>query len=149
MGFFRKIAGFLGLSKDQIHEEDDREGGQPRTTPYRVIENGIPRKGFSVPAQVVIDRPHLGPILTPSNSGDGGVQGLGWYVKRLRIDEDGDLADEFLDSSETSTLYVHHLKTETGFKHKGVTRPAKVKQQVLSDGKLMHCVEHRGRLQLV
>ncbi|OIV94665.1 hypothetical protein TanjilG_25889 [Lupinus angustifolius] len=151
MGFFRKIAGFLGLSKDQIHEEENGEGGQPSTTPYRVKENGLPRKGFSVPAQVVIDRPHLGPILTPSTSGDGGVQGLRWYAKHLRIDEDGDVADEFLDevSSEASTLHVDHLITKTRVKHKGASRRAKVKQQVLSDGKLMHCVEHRGRLQLV
>ncbi|KAF1861700.1 hypothetical protein Lal_00026118, partial [Lupinus albus] len=118
--------------------------GQPRTTPYRVKENGLPRKGFSVPSQVVIDRPHLGPILTLSTSRDGGVQGLRWYAKHLRIDEDGDVADEFLDevSSETLTLYVDHLNTEPRFEYKGATRPAKVKQQVISNGKLMHCLEH-------
>ncbi|CAL0314351.1 unnamed protein product [Lupinus luteus] len=145
MGFFRKIAGFLGLSKDHGHEEDEGEG-QPRTTPYRMKETG-PRKGFSVPAQVVLDRPHLAPILTPSTSGDGGVQGLRWHAERLRIDEDGDVADEFLDevSSETSTLSLDHHKTETRFEHKGATRPAKVKQQFLSEGKLMHFVEHGGR----
>ncbi|KAK7252732.1 hypothetical protein RIF29_36903 [Crotalaria pallida] len=150
MGFFRKIVGLLGFSKDEVHQQDEPSDDQPRTAPYRFRETG-PRKGFSVPAQVVVDRPHLGPILTPSTSGDGGVQGLWWYAKRLRIDEDGDVADEFLDevSSESRALAVDHHKTEANFKLKGNTRPAKVKQQVISDGKLLHYVEHQGRSQLV
>lgn len=80
MGFFRRLAGFLGLAKDDVHEHhsnddaDEEPNGQPRTTPIRVKETGLPRRGFSVPAQVVIDRPQVGPVLTPSTSGDGGVQ---------------------------------------------------------------------------
>lgn len=157
MRFFRRIAGFFGFSKDEVHdskdggEEEEAQGGQPSTTPVRVKETG-PRKGFSVPAKVVVvDRPHLGPVLTPSTSGDGGVQGLSWYGKHLWIDEDGDVADEFLEevSSEMPTLAVDHHKTEARFKVKGATRPVKVKKQVLSDGKLQLYVEHQGRFQWV
>ncbi|KAK7307721.1 hypothetical protein VNO77_41036 [Canavalia gladiata] len=158
MGFFRKMAGFLGFAKDDVHDHDSKDdandelNGQPRTTPFRIEETGLPRKGFGVRAQVVVDRPHLGPILTPSTSGDGAVQGLGWYAKRLRIDEDGDVADEFLDevSSEMpATLAVDHHRTPARFKLKHGTRSLKVKKQILSDGKIQQFVEHQGRLQWV
>lgn len=78
MGLFRKIAGFLGLGNHDHDSKDaaaDEHDVHPRTTPHRVRETG-PRKGFSVPAQVVVDRHHLAPVLTPSTSGDGGLQVL-------------------------------------------------------------------------
>ncbi|XP_027361538.1 uncharacterized protein LOC113869419 isoform X1 [Abrus precatorius] len=154
MGLFRRIVGFLGFSRDDVHEhdsKDDEPDGQHRTARFRVKETGLPRKGFSVQAQVVVDRSQLGPVLTPSTSGDGEVQGLGWYTKRLMIDEDGDVADEFLDevSSEIpESLAVDHHKMPARFKLKCGTRPVKVKQ-ILSDGKIQQYVEHQGRLQRV
>ncbi|MED6172395.1 hypothetical protein PIB30_049673 [Stylosanthes scabra] len=157
MRFFRKVAGLLGLTRDDPHDHDpthdaDAEPAvQPRNAPYRVQETGLPRRGFSVPAQVVVDRPNFGPVITPCTSGDGGVQGLKWYAKRLRIDEDGDVADEFIDeiSSESSAHAVDHHQMEPRFKLKYNTKPVKVKNQILSDGKLQHCVEHQGRLLMV
>jgi len=97
MGLFRKVFGFLGFSKDDDNNHDhdsndnnnnsdDRHaaagagaGGQHRPTNFRVKETGQPRRGFSVKAQVVNDRPRqhqqqLGPVLAPSTSSDGGVQ---------------------------------------------------------------------------
>ncbi|KAI4327268.1 hypothetical protein L6164_019751 [Bauhinia variegata] len=153
MGFFRRIAGLLGFVKDELHEPkdeaDDDLDDQARQR-YHAKETG-PRKGFGVQVQVGVDRPQSGPIVVPCSSGDGGVQGLRWYAKRLRIDEDGDVADEFLDevSSEKSAVTVDRHKTTVRFKAKYNTRPAKVKEQVLSDGKLKQCVEHQGRLQWV
>ena len=82
MGFLKRIAGLLGLARDDVHDNDARHDadeepdGQPRTTPFRVQETGLPRRGFSVPAHVVRDRPPLGPVIIPSTSGDGGVQVL-------------------------------------------------------------------------
>ena len=75
-------------------------------------------------------------------------QGLRWYAKRLRIDEDGDVADEFLDevSPETTALPVDN---HTRFKLKYSTRPVKVERQLVADGKLQQYVEHQGRLQWV
>ncbi|XP_020217399.1 uncharacterized protein LOC109800892 [Cajanus cajan] len=154
MRFFRKIIGILGFGNhdhdhDSKDDADDEHDAQPRTTPYRVRETG-PRKGFSVPAQVVVDRPHLAPVLTPSISGDGGLQGLRWYVKRLKMDEDGDVADEFLDevSSEMpEALAVDHHKTTARFKLKNDTKPANVKKQILLDGKIIpQFAEDKGRL---
>ncbi|KAF7828559.1 phospholipid hydroperoxide glutathione peroxidase [Senna tora] len=144
MGFFRRIAGLLGFAKDDVHEskgesEDDPDDQTPTRPPFK--QTGVPRKGFGVQVQVPVDRPQIGPLITSSTSGDGGVQGLRWYAKRLRIDEDGDVADEFLDEVPP--------KIVTRFKVKNGTRPAKVKRQALLDGKLQQCVEHQGRLQWV
>lgn len=79
MGLFRRIAGFLGIGNHDHDSKDaaaDEHDVHPGTTPYRVRETGRPRKGFSVPAKVVVDRHHLPPVLTPSTSGDGGLQVL-------------------------------------------------------------------------
>ncbi|XP_016201548.1 uncharacterized protein LOC107642650 [Arachis ipaensis] len=158
MGFFKKVAGLLGFSRDEPHDHDPRHDAdaepdaQPRAAPFRVQETGLPRRGFSVPAQVVVDRPQPGPVITPCTSGNGGVQGLKWYAKRLRIDEDGDVADEFIEeiSLESSAAAVDHYQMEPRFKLKYNTKPVKVRKQIMSDErKLQHCVEHQGRLLLV
>jgi len=143
MGFFKRIAGYLGFGNHEHDSKDEARDGQPRTTQ--------PRKGFSVPAQVVVDRPHLAPVLTPSTSGDGGIQGLDWYVKRLKMDEDGDLADEFLDevSSEKPEGHaVDHHKTQARFKPNNATKSVRVKKQILLDGKIIPQIveSHQGRL---
>ncbi|KAL6178552.1 hypothetical protein ACLB2K_050070 [Fragaria x ananassa] len=149
MGFFKKILVNLGFSKDDDHEvkdkeeEDDDDASQPRSQ-AQFRDSGLPRKGFSVPVQVAVDRPLSGPILIPCRSGDGGVQGLRWHAKRLRMDEDGDVADEFMDEvfSDTSASSRGNRRLEV----KSSTRPAKVKSQALSeDGRIQQRVEYRGR----
>ncbi|KAK7406379.1 hypothetical protein VNO78_08003 [Psophocarpus tetragonolobus] len=150
MGFFKRMVGLLGFGSHEHDSKDDEHDGQPRSTPYRVRDTGLPRKGFSVPAEVVVDRPHLPPVLTPSTSADGGLQGLGWYAKRLRIDEDGDVADEFLDEilpEMPKAPAVDHHKTQSRFKQKNGTKPVRVKKQILLDGKIIpQIVDHQGRL---
>ncbi|XP_040985791.1 uncharacterized protein LOC121234051 [Juglans microcarpa x Juglans regia] len=156
MGFLRKIAGFLGLGKDNGHEPKDEEddNNNPDTQTHdraHFQETGLPRRGFGVPVQVVVDRPQVGPVITRCNPGDGGVQGLRWYAKRLRIDEDGDVADEFLEEVllETSTNIEDHQSQFPRFEVKYGSRPAKVKNLVMSPDGRMQCVEHQGRLQWV
>ncbi|KAG6633643.1 hypothetical protein I3843_12G061500 [Carya illinoinensis] len=154
MGLFRKIAGFLGLGKDDGHETRDEEGDEDNNNnsdtrthdraPFQ--ETGLPRRGFGVPIQVVVDRSQLGPILVPCNPSDGGIQGLRWYAKRLRIDEDGDVADEFIDEllPERLTNKEDHPRPFPRFEVKNSTRPAKVKNLVLSANGKIQCVEHQG-----
>lgn len=161
MGLLRKLAGFLGFVKDDAHEHKDEDDDHNNHSDSQAAHNnnraqfqetGLPRRGFSVPVQVSLDRPHLGPLLSPCNHGDGAVQGLRWYAKRLRIDEDGDVADEFLEEvlPETSTNTEDHQRPFPKFEVKYSTRPAKVKNLLLSlDGKIRQCVEHKGRLQWV
>ncbi|KAK8505671.1 hypothetical protein V6N13_073352 [Hibiscus sabdariffa] len=152
MRFFRRIAGLLGFVRDDAHEVKDQESDN-ETPGNRLVfqETDLPRKGFSVPIQVVVDRFQTGPVLLPCTSGDGVVQGLKWYAKRLRID-DGDVADEFLDEvlPETSgaASAENEQKPYPKFEVKYSTRRAKVKTQVMSnDGKIQQCVEYQGRLQ--
>ena len=79
MGFLRRIAGILGFSKDEPHEtrdvDDDNDVVRDRTSKEEVDVEDIRlhRRGFSVPAQVSVERDR-GPVLIPCTSGDGGVQ---------------------------------------------------------------------------
>ncbi|KAB2626422.1 hypothetical protein D8674_042936 [Pyrus ussuriensis x Pyrus communis] len=152
MGLFKRIVGLLGFAKDDGHEgkdndeeEDNNNHAQNRD---HFQETGLPLKGFRVPVQVAVDRNLPGPVLVPCRSGDGGVQGLRWHAKRLRIDEDGDVADEFLDE----VFPGMSISTENNwalprFEVKHNTKPAKVKTQALHDGNIRQCVEYQGRSQ--
>lgn len=154
MGFFRRIAGFLGFSKDDGHEvKEEEDDGTTDDHHNRAYEPRAPRKGFSVPVQVAVERPQFGPVLAPCNPGEGGIQGLKWYAKQLRIDEDGDVADEFLNEifpvANTSNMEDQKRKYPK-FEVKYSARPAKVRKQIMSlDGRIQHGVEHQGRLQWV
>lgn len=95
MRFFKRLAGFLGFAKDdgghevkdqQEQEEDEEDHHQhPNQAPFRsnFQETGLPRKGFSVPLQVAVERPQLGPVIVYCNSGDGGVQVYSFF--RLHV----------------------------------------------------------------
>ncbi|KAK3183053.1 hypothetical protein Dsin_030339 [Dipteronia sinensis] len=157
MRFLRRIAGLLGFSRENGPEvkedvnDDITDDHQPQNRPI-FQETGLPRKGFGVKVQVPVDRPQPGPVLIPCTSGDGGVQGLRWYAKCLRIDEDGDVADEFLDEvlTEISATVEEKHTPLSKFEVRYSTKPAKVKNQVLSlDGRIQQCVEYQGRLQWV
>ncbi|CAL9242886.1 unnamed protein product, partial [Arabidopsis halleri] len=57
-------------------------------------------------------------------------QGLSWYVKRLRVDEDGDVAVEFLEEGEkqiNSEDDHNCIKTMPKLQIKHKTKPAKVR----------------------
>ncbi|KDP29012.1 hypothetical protein JCGZ_19501 [Jatropha curcas] len=161
MRFFKRIAGLLGFVrdegghevKDQQQEDNDEDHRNPHNHHHHQHhETGLPRKGFSVPVQVSVDRPQLGPLIVPSSSGDGGVQGLRWHARRLKIDEDGDVADEFLEEvlPHTSSTVDDHHKPLPRFQVKLSARPAKIKNQVISHGgKIQQCVEYQGRFQWV
>ncbi|KAJ6701315.1 PHOSPHOLIPID HYDROPEROXIDE GLUTATHIONE PEROXIDASE [Salix koriyanagi] len=88
MRFLKRIAGFLGLAKDdggyevkdqqQAEAEAEEQDGHQHPNHVRFRSNfqetGLPRKGFGVPVQVVVERPQLGPVIVPCISGDGGLQ---------------------------------------------------------------------------
>eukprot|EP00246_Nothoceros_aenigmaticus_P011841 TRINITY_DN3389_c0_g1_i2.p1 TRINITY_DN3389_c0_g1~~TRINITY_DN3389_c0_g1_i2.p1 ORF type:complete len:135 (+),score=6.04 TRINITY_DN3389_c0_g1_i2:226-630(+) len=64
--------------------------------------------GFSV--KVAVPAHANVPVVSPCHSGEGGVQGLRWYVDGLRTDDDGDVADEFWSEVPTS----HKFGADTG-----------------------------------
>ncbi|CAH8276229.1 unnamed protein product [Arabidopsis lyrata] len=154
MGFFKKLAGVFGFGQEVLkNEEDDINVSGDGDNQTRFRETGLPRKGFGVPVQVAVERSQLGPLLQPCANGDGGIQGLRWYTKRLRVDEDGDVADEFLEEGEklTNAEDDHNcIKTIPRLQIKRKTKPVKVRGLVVSsDGKLQQCIEHHGRLFIV
>ncbi|XP_043695270.1 uncharacterized protein LOC122645923 [Telopea speciosissima] len=152
MRFFRRIAGILGFLKDDAHDVNDEDADVDKHHNREgKAETRRPTKGFSVQASVAVDRAYLGPVLTPCDLSDGGVQGMGWFAKRLRIDEDGDVADEFLNEVLPEVPSGEHKPLPLPkFEVKYSTRPAKVRNQVMAiDGRINQSVEFQGRLLLV
>ncbi|KAM3295935.1 hypothetical protein ACQJBY_038325 [Aegilops geniculata] len=163
MGFFRRIAGIFGGSRDDAdhHHDAGGGGGGGGDVPHEKVaaaaaaaaaSGHATRRGFSVQVPVPVDRPAAGPVLAPCPAGDGGVQGFRWYTRRLRIDEDGDVADEFLDEVLPESSNNNGASPAGRFQVKYNTRPTALamrKQTVAVDGDIRHCVEHQGQLQWV
>lgn len=85
MGFLKRFAGFLGFSREESHEESSREVEEDEVVDqsdrvYRQEARG-PRRGFSVPVQVAVEKTHqIGPVLLPCVPGQGGVQVIALIV---------------------------------------------------------------------
>ncbi|KAL8556288.1 hypothetical protein ACS0TY_003925 [Phlomoides rotata] len=77
------------------------------------------------------------------------MMGLRWYARRLRIDEDGDVVDEFLDEvSPDATTTMEDDRSLPRFEVKYNTKPAKVRNlALLPNGKIQHLVEYQGKLE--
>ncbi|KAJ1277692.1 hypothetical protein BS78_04G023100 [Paspalum vaginatum] len=156
MGFFRRVAGFLGISRDDADHPDSSSSAAAAELPQdRAAAAARGRRGFSVQVPVPVERqgPGPGPVLVPCPQGDGGVQGFRWYTRRLRIDEDGDVADEFWDEVIPEGSINNNDASPVGrFQVKYNTKPTTLalkKQVVAIDGDIRHCLEHEGRLRLV
>ncbi|XP_047960741.1 uncharacterized protein LOC125205714 [Salvia hispanica] len=159
MRLFKRIAGLLGLGKDEDQQHRDGDAAAEATAPppfsagsaaaATASAQHLPRRGFSVPVQVPVERDPPAPLLLFCPSGDGEVQGLRWYARRLKMDEDGDVADEFLDEVSPDTLRsVGAQSPAPRFEVKNSTKPVKVKNlELLPNGKIHHLVEHHGKLE--
>ncbi|XP_076940751.1 uncharacterized protein LOC143610053 [Bidens hawaiensis] len=158
MRFFKRIVGYLGFGNHEVNkdsEDDDNNNNHnvnAHNHPNSVDQDHshLPRRGFSVSVQVPVDKSHqIGPVLVPCPAGDGGVQGLQWYTRGLKIDEDGDVADEFLEEVFSETA-ENEVKTWSTFEVKLTAKPAKARNPCLSrEGTVQHTVKYHGRLQLI
>ncbi|KAL0365983.1 UNVERIFIED_CONTAM: hypothetical protein Sradi_3488400 [Sesamum radiatum] len=140
MGLLRRLWLILGFTRngEQRHHHHDAAAAYVST----------PRKDFNTP----VERDQNPPLLVFCHAGDGGVQGLRWYARNLRIDADGDVADEFLDevSPNMQENMEEHNRNLPRFEVKYSTRPAKVvNQALLANGKIQQHVEYQGRLEWV
>lgn len=94
MGFFRRIAGMFGISRDDAdhhphhHHHDGAAGDSAAAAEVpqdKVVAaaaaaaaaGNVQRRGFSVQVPVPVERPGPGPVLVPCPQGDGGVQVIG------------------------------------------------------------------------
>ncbi|EPS73411.1 hypothetical protein M569_01356, partial [Genlisea aurea] len=144
MGWLKKLASFVGIAReeDRHEQDDDSVGATPSSPPFIAATSShhLPRRGFSVP----VEKAPPPSLLVYCPDGNGGIQGLGSYAKRLRMDEDGDVADEFLDEVLPDKL-DHHRPPFPRFEVKCSTKPARVKKlRLLSNGKIEHLVEKEG-----
>ncbi|KAM0070076.1 hypothetical protein Hdeb2414_s0001g00009131 [Helianthus debilis subsp. tardiflorus] len=160
MKFFKRIAGFLGLGTHEVNKdsEDEIDDANAHNTSnstdemHHYVDPNLPRKGFSVSVQVPVDKTvQIGPVLVPCPAGDGGVQGLQWYTRGLKIDEDGDVADEFLEEVLTETVAGDAPQnTWSKFEVKLITKSAKARNPCLSkEGTVQHYVRYHGQRQLI
>lgn len=84
MGLFKRLAGLLGLSKDedQHHRDVDATAGAapppfavpPAAAAATSSAHHLPRRGFAVPGQVAVERAPPAPLLVFCPAGDGGIQ---------------------------------------------------------------------------
>ncbi|XP_015688983.2 uncharacterized protein LOC102718896 [Oryza brachyantha] len=166
MGFLRRIAGIFGISRDDAdhhHPHHDGAGAAgdsasaAEVPPDKVAAaaaaaGNVQRRGFSVQVPVPVERPGPGPVLVPCPQGEGGVQGFRWYTRKLRIDEDGDVADEFLDEVVPENSINNDVAPAGRFQVKYNTKPAALamrKQISVMDGDIRHSLEYQGRLRWV
>ncbi|XP_026660200.2 uncharacterized protein LOC103706379 isoform X1 [Phoenix dactylifera] len=178
MGFFRRMAGFLGIGRDDGNEPDGGGGGEVEEEDR--MGKRLPRgraKGFSVQVPHVVERSSVGPVLIPCSPGEGGVQatvnlltvvvspigleekrqskgnqGFRWYTRKLRIDEDGDVADEFLDEIGPEAHSINTQMTLPRFQVKYNTRSTAMamrKQVMAVDGNIKQRLEYQGKLRWV
>ncbi|WVZ78061.1 hypothetical protein U9M48_025832 [Paspalum notatum var. saurae] len=155
MGIRRWVAGFLGLSRDDSDHPDSSSSSSAAAAAAELPQDRAAaaaprgRKGFSVQVPVPVERQGPGPVLTPCPQGDGGVQGFTWYTRRLRIDEDGDVADEFWDEViPEGSINNNDASPVARFQVKYNTKPATLllkKQVVTIDGDIRHSLEQEGR----
>ncbi|KAJ9536864.1 hypothetical protein OSB04_029597 [Centaurea solstitialis] len=129
-------------ANDVINEHDNLNSVEEIV--HNVNDNGG-RKGISVSVEVPADV--IGPVIVACPAGDGGVQGLNWLTRRLKIDEDGDVAHEFLEEvfiETTSSTRDFHHPTFSKFQVNLSNKP-----YLSHEGTIKRFVDFRGRPQLV
>ncbi|MCO5571066.1 hypothetical protein L7F22_024797 [Adiantum nelumboides] len=108
----------------------------------KAAEKKLP--GFRVCVSVPGYQEPFTPVVIECTPGSGGVQGLQWYSEKLMMDEDGDVAQEFLDEVilQPSGPQVGYARLLPSFKLKLKTRPAKLKEPVCTcDGNVVQTVD--------
>lgn len=96
------------------------------------LPNKVAPTGFRVRVSMPARHEPFAPVVVECTPGSGGVQGLQWYSEKLMMDEDGDVAQEFLDEVvlHASGPYLEYTRTLPSFKMKMKTKPARLKGPV-------------------
>ncbi|KAL6511933.1 hypothetical protein OROGR_021530 [Orobanche gracilis] len=92
MGLFRRLAGLLGLTRDeeqQQHDDAAAAAAVPASSSGAAPEAAfasaqhLPHRDFSVPVQVPVERSPPPPLLVFCPAGDGGIQYHVTYEERI------------------------------------------------------------------
>ncbi|CAM6094415.1 unnamed protein product [Calypogeia fissa] len=122
--FIRKLFGHFGAKKDHAHRKPE----------VRSEEGGRCGVRVSVAAETAI---HV-PVVSRSAYGNGGVQGLTWYTEKLRVDDDGDVAQEFLSEATPECVDADHQGTPPRLESVVQTKPAILKGPVCTQNGNVH-----------
>jgi len=140
-GLFKRFLGRLGLF---AKEENNEKQQQPPASVNGCVK---PPQGSSVRTAMPADSVLQGPVVYQCSSGDGGVQGFRWYSQKLRVDEDGDVAEEFLNEVLPDLTGSDDSKEVPRLKVNQSTKPAKLRSDMSTEnGNVYQKVEHAGRL---
>ncbi|KAI0500853.1 hypothetical protein KFK09_019071 [Dendrobium nobile] len=144
MGFLRRIAIIFGFLK-YAGEHEGKAGPAGSSVTRR------PTQGFGLQVPAASKKPSAGPIVVPCSFGEGGVQGFSWYCRQLRVDDDGDVADEFLDEVLSPMSFGEQDQAaHSRFEVKYATKPALIKRQAITvNGDVHPCMEYHGMLRWV
>ncbi|KAI5079217.1 hypothetical protein GOP47_0006888 [Adiantum capillus-veneris] len=110
-GFLKRIFGHFGFFKDDNRHADQSAETSP-PAPFgakRVVKGRVPV-----------------PVVSECTPGAGGVQGLQWYAEKLMMDEDGDVAQEFL-KEVVSQPSCGGSGSSSNFEVKSPAKPVKLK----------------------
>ncbi|KAG0580116.1 hypothetical protein M758_4G149500 [Ceratodon purpureus] len=135
-GIFRKIFGGFSHGHSKKEERSEKQPTPEKKTPVVPTQQQRAGGGFSVKVAVPADPVVYAPVVTQCN-GNGGVQGLTWYAKELRADDDGDVAQEFLREVVPETRDVN-ATTPPCFEAVRHTRPVKLKGPVCTQDGNVH-----------
>jgi hypothetical protein len=144
-GLFRRLFGHVGHS----HRKNEAAKKAAET----VAEKKVPASTVNVPAprERKVDPPvirrvqHHTPVVSKCTYGNGGVQGLTWYSERLRVDDDGDIAEEFL-SEVVPSGFGNRSRRARFESSRQQTRPVTLKGPVCThDGNVHQIVETSGK----
>eukprot|EP00250_Pteridium_aquilinum_P024357 c28967_g1_i1 orf=383-802(-) len=116
-GFFRRLFGHFGhfgVFKDDNHQEEQS------------AEEATPSAFIATRSVFKEQRRALAPVVSQCTPGAGGVQGLQWYAEKLMMDEDGDVAQEFLNEVILQPP-AGGTRNSSNFEVKLPTKPVKLK----------------------
>eukprot|EP00884_Botryococcus_braunii_P000307 jgi/Botrbrau1/10277/Bobra.0140s0030.1 len=85
------LCSWWGGFEDSTRSSRDSQDWQKQAESHR-------RRNLTVRHQPVLQNARVG--------APGGVQGLNWYAKNMKLDQDGDVADEFLEEAGDQVVQV-------------------------------------------
>jgi hypothetical protein len=95
-GLFRRLFGHAGRSHRKNEGAKKAAENVAEKVPKTTVKVPIPQERKVDPPVIRQIRHYPPPVVSKCTYGNGGVQGLKWYSERLRVDDDGDIAEEFL-----------------------------------------------------
>lgn len=144
-GLFRRLFGHVGHSHRKNEAAKKAAENVAEKVPKTTVKVPIPQERKVDPPVIRQIRLNPPPVVSKCTYGNGGVQGLKWYSERLRVDDDGDIAEEFL-SEVVPSGFGNRSRRARFESSRQQTRPVTLKGPVCThDGNVHQIVESSGK----